>query len=297
MELCSLEDAFPDIKNNADTSDKSDKSKNNISGPSREERRAARKRAKKCKGPPLTFLNAQEDLPDPDRPALKRLGEIPAFTAIEDAYNDLSENSFEGFKLPRLPASNATFTDAGLPAYFGNEDDDDSGIKGFIHKEGFANALESSDLKTNTSETFNYVPEQKAIPDPELNVNWKPTGPAKANTAYYTPTPANKRMEPYTDISRVQPSEEGVVSNGMGLKAEHALAEQKRRSLFLPPRAHADPDSMRELMAVQMKELERRMGDFEAREQRDTKNEILMFVGTGLFLLVSLDLIVRIGRG
>ena len=83
----------------------------------------------------------------------------------------------------------------------------------------------------------------------------------------------------------------------MSLKAEHTLAEQRRKSEFLPPRANADPDSMRELMAMQMKELERRMGDFESLNKRDTKNEILMFVGTGLFLLVSLDLIVRIGRG
>ena len=300
MELCSLEDAFPDIKNNSDKPDKSERSKNDISGPSREERRAQRKKAKKCKGPPLAFLNAQDDVPDPDRPALKRLGEIPAFTAIEDAYRDLSENSFEGFKMPRLPASNATFTDAGLPDYFQGDDDDDH-IKGFAQKEGFANALESSDLKTNTSETFDYAPvlanNQKTIPDPELNVNWKPTTSAKSNTAYYKPGSSGHKLESYTDSSKVQPAEERVSTNGMSLKAEHALAEQKRKSEFLPPRAHADPDSMRELMATQMKELERRMGDFESLNKRDTKNEILMFVGTGLFLLVSLDLIVRIGRG
>jgi hypothetical protein len=260
MELCSLEDAFPDIKNN---SNNSEKSKQNISDPSREERRAQRKKAKKCKGPPLTFLNAQDDVPDPlaqGQPALKRLGEIPAFTSIEDAYRDLSENSFEGFKMPCLPASNATFTDAGLPDYFGNDDEDD--IKGFAHKEGFATMLESSDLKTNTSDTFDYDP-VKTIPDPELNVNWKPTTHAKANTAYYRHNSGYKpaqHMEPYMDTSKVQPAEERVGTKGMGLKAEHALAEEKRKSIFLPPRAHADPDSMRELMATQMKELERRMG-------------------------------------
>ena len=293
MELCSLEDAFPDIK-------KPEKSENNIAGPSREERKAQRKRAKKCKGPPLAFLNAQDDLPDPDRPALKRLGEIPAFTAIEDAYNDLSGASFEGFKMPRLPASNATFTDAGLPAYFGKdlEDDDSSEIKG-AQKEGFANMLQGVDLKTNTTESFEYVFGKKddeksaqGIPDPELNVNWKPTTYAKSNTAYYTPNSGHNTVERMENSNNVKAAEDTTI----GLKAEHALAEQKRKSIFLPPRANADPDSMRELMATQMKELERRMGEYETNMKRDTKNEILMFVGTGLFLLVSLDLIVRVGR-
>ena len=150
MELCSLEDAFPDIKN---STDKSERSRNDISGPSREERRAARKKAKKCKGPPLAFLNAQDDMPDADRPALKRVGEIPAFVSIEDAYKDLSENSFEGFKMPCLPTSNATFTDAGLPEYFGQDDDDD--IKGFAQKDGFATMLDDFELRTNTSESLN----------------------------------------------------------------------------------------------------------------------------------------------
>ena len=283
MELCSLEDAFPDIKKKPDK-DK-DRSENNIAGPSREERKAQRKRAKKCKGPALDYLN--QDLPDPDRPALKRFGEIPAFTSIEDAYSDLS-GSFEGFKLPRLPASNATFTDAGLPAYFGKGvDDDDTDIKGFSKdlnaskKEGFA--TQGSNLTTNTSESFEYVfGNNDKIPDPELNVNWKPKGNANANTAYFNPNSSHKSIN---QSQTIQPD------SGFGLKAE-----QKRKSQ-LPERAHADPDSMRELMASQMKELERRMGEFEAIGKRDSKNEILMFVGTGLFLLVSFDLVVRVARG
>ena len=62
MELCSIEDAFPDLTTQ------------------KVARKEEKRKAKKCKGPPLTFLEPDTGLlpvTDPDRPAVKPLPEVP----------------------------------------------------------------------------------------------------------------------------------------------------------------------------------------------------------------------------
>ena len=62
------------------------------------------------------------------------------------------------------------------------------------------------------------------------------------------------------------------------------------------PPAGNDPESMRNQMAQQMRELMKKFEDLEERRRRDTKNEVLLFVGTGLFVLLSLDIVARLSR-
>jgi len=273
MELCSLEDAFPDIGRKSKKGD-----------PSKEERRAARKAAKRCKGPALEYLlnKDKEQGPDPDRPALKRLGELPPFTSIGEAFTDIS-GSLEGFKLPRLPASNVLFADQGLPAYFGKGEDD----------EGFTNMFQGlPDLKTNTSETFEYIFGEKGIekagsvdlktlPGPELDDNWKPMTPARSNTAFFSNDVEPERSHKKVASKPVEASEEP--------KQKYAKLDVKGQ--------HEDRDSMHLLLSNKLKELEHKLAKMESTGQRNSKNEILLFVGTGLFLLVSFDFIIRASRG
>lgn len=261
MELCSLTEAFPDL--------------NKPNSPSKEERRAARKKAKKCKGADLEYLKGQDDLlPPPD--TLKKLGEIPAFTSYEDAFNDLSGSTVEGFKLPRLPASNTLFSDQGLPGYFGKglDDEDDAPMK-----EGF------TDLQTNAKQAFEYVfgsdkagSNDSTLPDPMLSDSWKPLTPAKTKTAFFQGQQGNGR--PVERIDNRQP-----------------YVEQEDAKRPVPTkRRESDPDSMRNLMANQLRDLERRMDELNIKQPRDSKNEILVFVGTGIFLLLSFDLMIRAAR-
>lgn len=278
MELCSLEDAFPDVGKKSKKGD-----------PSKEERRAARKAAKRCKGPALEYLlnKDQEQGPDPDRPALKRLGELPPFTAIEDAYKDVS-GSFEGFKLPRLPANNVLFADQGLPAYFGKGEDD----------EGFTNMFQGlPDLKTNTSETFEYIfgekgvekagSTSKTLPGPELDDNWKPMTPARSNTAFFSND---------VESERGQKPERGHKVASKPVEASEEHGRQNYAKLEVKGQ-HEDRDSMHLLLSNKLKELEHKLAKMESTGQRNSKNEILLFVGTGLFLLVSFDFIIRASRG
>ena len=85
MELCSIEDAFPDFQSHKQNSKKSS---NILSGSalSKEERRAMRKKAKKAK----EVEPAEQAEVDPDRPSLKRMGELPAFVNYSEAFQDLS---------------------------------------------------------------------------------------------------------------------------------------------------------------------------------------------------------------
>jgi len=257
MELCSLTEAFPDL--------------NKPNSPSKEERRAARKKAKKCKGADLQYLKGQDDLLPP-ADTLKKLGELPAFTSYQDAFNDISGSTVEGFKLPRLPATNTLFADQGLPDYFGKGLDDDDEPK----KEGFTN------IQTNANHSleyaFNATGAEKAgsnassLPDPMLSDLWKPLTPAKTKTAFFQGQQGNGRS---ADNQKYVEEEE---------KAKRPVSSKRKES---------DPDSMRNLMATQLKDLERRMDELALKQPRDSKNEILVFVGTGIFLLLSFDLMIR----
>jgi hypothetical protein len=263
MELCSLTDAFPDIQK--------------PNSPSKEERRAARKKAKKCKGADLQYLKGQDDLLPPAADTLKKLGELPAYTSYDDAFNDLSGSTIEGFKLPRLPASNTLFTDQGLPEYFGKGiDDDDSSGK----KEGFAN------MQTNNGEEFEYLfggngaekagSNSSTLPDPMLSDLWKPLTTAKTKTAFFQGQQGNGRV-----VERVDN------------KQKYVEYEERQRIPVSYKTKQDEPDSMRNLMANQLKDLQRRMDEMTLKQPRDSKNEILIFVGTGVFLLLSFDLMIR----
>lgn len=258
MELCSLTEAFPDL--------------NKPNSPSKEERRAARKKAKKCKGADLQYLKGQDDLlPPPD--TLQKLGELPAFTSYDDAFKDLSGSTVEGFKLPRLPASNTLFADQGLPEYFGKGLDDDDETK----TEGFAN------IQTNANQSLEYVfgatgaekagSNASSLPDPMLSDLWKPLTPAKTKTAFFQGQQGNG-----SDADKHQ---------------KYVEDEEKEKRPVSSKRKESDPDSMRNLMATQLKDLERRMNELTLKQPRDSKNEILVFVGTGIFLLLSFDLMIR----
>lgn len=261
MELCSLTEAFPDLQK--------------PNSPSKEERRAARKRAKKCKGADLQYLKGQDDLLPPPEDNLKKLGELPTFTSYEDAFNDLSGSTVEGFKLPRLPASNTLFSDQGLPGYFGKGlDDDDDEPK----KEGF------STIQTNGGQAVQYgfdlsgnIDNDFVLPDPMLNDLWKPLTPAMARTAFFQGQQGNGRKVERVDNRQLQ--KDDIAKRPVPAK-----------------RMESDPDSMRILMETQLKNLERRIDELTVKPHRDSKNEILVFVGTGVFLLLSFDLMIRAAR-
>ena len=292
MELCSLEDAFPKIEIHNHTERK--EIPEGKSTPSREERKAARKKAKRCKGPALQYLEAQDSgslvEQDPDRQGFKRLGEVPAFVSYADAFPDIS-GSIEAFKLPKLPSSNCLITDQGLPAYFGKGLDDEEGFANYSSAKGdnpgyelipgtLAGFEEKTDGAAATGEGAS------SLPAPSISNSWKPLTAAKTTTAF-TGSRTVERVEPNV------PEVVAPVYDTHPTKKELPVAgtDQYTRGNIPGPE-----DAAREKLIKQIHELKKRLDDLEQKEPpRNTQKELLMFIGTGLFVLVSFDLVLRAG--
>lgn len=293
MELCSLDDAFPDIGKQ---------------GPSKEERRAARKKAKRCKGPANDYLTADERQPasvpegtpatDPDRPAVKRLGEVSALMSYNDAFPELSEvvrdsfrsrpstNGGEEFRMPTLPGANTTFTDPGLPGYFGKDVDDEEGFADYSASPADTAGYRLSGSGTAAAETtISKAEGSPVLPIPSVADVWKPLTPAGANTAYFgkLPAPGGRVVE------RVEPAlPEGpkvVVSPSVDKRVGGASVKEPELS-----------DVTRDQLMKRIQDLQKRLEELETKATRNSRSEILVFVGAGLFLLVSFDLAMRSGR-
>ena len=148
MDLCSLEDAFPNIETGSIHKTFTGSPFPYVGGtdskPSREERRAARKRAKKVKGPAQTYFESiAGDIPptDPDRPAVKRMDSVTP-----------EQDKKDGFAIPVLPKASCLVSDAGTPSYFGKSYDDES-------EEGFSSFSAALDDNPN----YNISPEGQDI--------------------------------------------------------------------------------------------------------------------------------------
>ena len=294
MELCSIEDAFPDIPKNKKTSGSAvaaPKPGCSDSKPSKEERRAARRQAKKCKdGPAEEYYKSVDDIPPPidaDRPAIKRMGEVPAFAAYDEAFNDLSGGKFEAFRMPVLPSANCLSSQPGYPSYFGKglEDaDDDVGSS-----EAFTNML--SDSPTEEPATFEYefggkgaakAGGVKDLPAPSLSDAWKPMTPAKARTAIVNNISGQESNA--KSIAKSAPKQQSEVSGSMLPPAPNK------------PTTEMNGISTRINMENQIRELTRRFDDLEVKQQRNTQKEIILFVGTGVFILVCMDIVTRLAK-
>lgn len=265
MELCSIEDAFPNIDTGSvhKTLTGSGSGFPYVGGTdskaSREERRAARRKAKKQKGPVLAYSDSVvSDLPtmadpDPDRPAVKRMEPVQAV-----------QDQKESFVSPVLPKASCLFSDAGTPAYFGKDFEDDEGFSNFsaVGSDN-PNFLLQPDLKGADKATG-------VLPEPNLNETWKPMSAAASYTAFL---PSGKTETPGWSVS----------------------AEQKVRQQTIPddiPASASKADQNGMLMS-RINELVGRLETLEKKKSQDSQTEILMFVGTGVFLLVSFEMLTR----
>lgn len=302
MELCSLEEAYSPPKDMASFLPKPGCTDTK---PSREERRAARKKAKKCKGPVETYLDAKEEPPvpetDPDRPAVKRMGEVPAFMPVGEAFPDLSGS--EGFRLPRMPPSSCTFSDAGLPAYFGKGlDDADEGFQDY----GGAGGLIPQTLEGGfEAKGVAKAGSGSGLPAPPLVDAWKPLGSAGAPTAFVPSllaAPTSRIVE--TTVPASGPT---VGPYGPKRLAPTAPPVELPKELLPTTSTHGpaqitECETSRDILLSKLQELTRRLEQLEkggvtsTLTPRHPRQEMLLFIATGVGVLVSLDLIVRAAR-
>lgn len=288
MEYCSIDDAFPPIGGGpANPGCKGNKA-GDIA------RKEERKKARRCKGPPLTFLEGTGDAPltDPDRPALIPLPETPPMNprtgliqhAPVDApprepFQDMSQEpqsemaaSFRSEqpmpelqaiynKLPNLseiagpnkPLKNK------LPSYFGANFDNESVEEGFA---SFTNVIGDDPgyrLSPDFTSAFAGKGVDKAsgvevLPIPSVRNVWKPLTPSGASTAFFDRLPSPGGDIPIGQVSSMSDKEE----------------------LF------------RKLDSIYA-----RLDDLESRRGENAQTETLLFIMSGIFVLFSMDLLVK----
>jgi hypothetical protein len=266
MDLCTLEDAFPNIDNGSTT---------NITGlpyvggkdafSSKEERRAARKLAKKRKGAPAETYS---DSVDPDRPAVERMKGV-----------DTVAEQKESFVLPVLPKASCIFSDPGTPSYFG------AGLEDIEEAFSAYSAAPRDDINYRLQPDFTKSDmlkgAQKAasepLPEPPLTDSWKPLTPGASYTSYFNDIPAPKKVK-----LQAKPDLDWMVKQ-QGSSAEGPVAANE--STLVVKQHDAIMSRMDALMG--------RLEELEKKHKEDSQMEILMFVGTGLFILMSFELFAR----
>jgi hypothetical protein len=297
MELCSIEDAFPNINTGSVTKGEREKGSGFpfVGGvddkPSREERRAARKKAKKCKGPAEKYVDMiANDIPDPDRPAAIRLGPIEPFQ---------KQNTTEG-PPPIIAKPEPTFSDEGYPSYFGKSDDDlEESFSPFTNVIGDDSTYR---LQPDFTKTFDFKGAQKAaggaLPVPNLDESWKPMTEAASYTAF-TPSTSS----PLTNLSKgsalwsISATEDKVVVPG---DLQYLPPTQVQLPSLAPPSpsqpilpAGGNKQEDKDALLARIDTLVGRLENLEKKKLQDTQNEVLIFVGTGLFMLLAFEIIVR----
>lgn len=288
MEYCSLNEAFPEIGGGPAPTGCNDNKAGSAA------RKEERKKAKRCKGPPLTFLEGSGDQPvtDPDRPALRPLPETPPMNPntglIQHAPVDAPpREAFQDFQDPR-PMSEilATFRSeqppadenvlntmprgiAGpnkqqknkLPKYFGANYDDDATEEGFT---SFTNVIGDDPgyrLDADFTQQFAGKGLEKAqgmeiLPTPSVKNVWKPLTPTGARTAFFDTLPAPGGLIP---------------------------VDQAREA---PP--YNKEEFFRRLDSIYA-----RLDDLEVKKSENAQTEVLLFVMSGIFVLFSMDILVR----
>jgi hypothetical protein len=280
MDLCSLEDAFPNIKlGPGNTQWKGGTEFPSVGGtdtiPSREERRAARKKAKKAKGVALAYSDSVvSDLPstDPDRPAMKRVEPV-----------EPEQHGKENFTtvMPVLPKASCMFSDTGTPKYFGKGVDDE--------EEGFATYSASANDDANyrlypdftQSDTLKGVEKaaSKVLPEPPTDDTWKPITSAASYTAFHkddiAATVHSERGSAYIDTI----PEWSKKGSGSLIKEVEPANEYNK--------------SEKDALLARIEMLMSRLEQLEKKTVKDSQTELLIFVGTGVFLLASFEFLTR----
>ena len=180
--------------------------------------------------------------------------------------------------MPVLPKASCTFSDSGYPSYFGKgEDDTEEGFSSFTNVIGDDPnyRLEPDATKSFELRGVDMPGGSPTLPVPSVNDVWKPATPTGSYTAFVSSLP---------------------LPGGTMPKRRHTDTVYKRKQeagdeLPGPTAAEDSETSTRDILLKRIEELQGRLDQLEATKRKNSQTEILIFVGTGIFVLASLHLI------
>jgi hypothetical protein len=306
MEYCSIDDAFPVIGGGpANPGCKGSKA-------GEVARKEERKKAKRCKGPPLTFLEGSGDMPlvDPDRPALRPLPETPPlnpFTGLiqhapvdappAEPFQDMTPEpqaemaaSFRSEQpLPELQKIYNTLSEVGkvpgpnkplkgkYPSYFGANYDDDGSRK----KQTLSNtSLQGADdaVEEGFASFTNVIGDDPAYRlSPDFGSAFEGKGVNRASGTDVLPIPSVKNVwKPLTPTGASTAFFDKLPSPGGDIPIGQTGSTYDKEELF------------RKLDSIYA-----RLDDLETRRGENAQTETLLFIMSGIFILFSMDLLVK----
>ena len=260
MNYCALDDAFQEIGGAPTPGCANDYA-------TRAARKEERKKARRCKGPPATYLDVNGQDSDrqynaPDIPAMN-----PSIGLREHAPVTAPQGSMEPFvpqeeqqpELPRRDMSQPTMTDSMAKGkkkkFFGADPDSDV----------FADYVPEQDnyrLQPDFLTAFEHAGVARAgsanqVPNPSVNMFWKPLTPSGAQTSFveHLPPPGGKFYN----------SREG--------KGDVSMDEVMRK----------------------MDKIFARLDDMNSSSPEQITSELMMFISSGVFVLFMMDLLVKKG--
>ncbi len=260
-------------------------------------RKEERKKAKRCKGPPATFLDIDDK--DPDRQHLNKLPSVPAmnpYTGLrEHVPVTAPQGSSEPFANPnqflhtKKTVHNSTDNDSGSSSY--DKDPMDEYIKNeerghvMVVPTNGSNMVQTKKFfgaSGPSEESFaDYIPDQEDYKlQPDFSKAFEQSGVSRAGSTNTLPNPSvNMYWKPLT-------------SSG----AQTSFIEH------LPPPGgkYYKASSKYEDVSMQdvMKKIDRifaRLDDMNVSSPEQITSEILMFVSSGIFVLFLMDLLVKKG--
>jgi hypothetical protein len=268
MNYCSLDDAFQAIGGAPSPGCANDYG-------TRAARKEERRKARRCKGPPATYLDISDK--DPDRQNLNKLPEVPAMNPATGLREHVPVYAPQGSLEPFVPRNDddpkGDYVRAEIPLnipgttesqkpcpgrkkWFGADADGDTfadyvpDAADYRLQPDFLTAFEEAGVARAGSSAN--------LPNPSVNMFWKPLTPSGAQTSFIEklPPPGGQYYRPPTKLNN-------DISND---------------------------DIMKKLDKLWAK-----FDDMTTSSPEQVTSELLMFISSGIFVLFMMDLLVRKG--
>lgn len=271
MNYCALDDAFQTIGDAPSPGCTNDYA-------TRAARKEERRKARRCKGPPAAYLDISDK--DPDRQQLNKLPEVPAMNPATGLREHVPvyapQGSLEPFvprndddprgdyvraEIPVLGVNVPGTTEAQKPCpgrkkWFGADADGEAfadyvpDAKNYRLQPDFLAAFEQAGVaRAGTA---------SALPNPSVNMFWKPLTPTGAQTSF---------------IDRLPPP---------------------GGEYYRPP-VRMNGDTTNDDIMKKLDKLWARLDDMNTSSPEQVTSELLMFISSGIFVLFMMDLLVKKG--
>lgn len=288
MSYCFLDDAFQEIGGAPSPGCANDLA-------TKQARKEERRKARRCKGPPATYLDLEDK--DPDRQHLNKLPDVPPMNPATGLRQHAPVTASQGESEPFMVANEwlhetksfngkrnkASFDKDPMNAYLANEAREHVMVVPTSEGPSISKPKKFFGANSPVEEFFaDYEPDQKDYKlQPDFLKAFEHAGVARAGATETLPNPSvNMYWKPLTTSGAQTSFIEKLPPPG--------------GKYYKPPRSTNGEVSMEEVMK-KMDKLFARLDDMNTSTPEQITSELLMFISSGIFVIFMMDLLVKKG--